>query len=114
MNRLYLTILHELGHALALDDLAVSDGIMSDNYMPRMGIVHPRVGDGAYFDERPEAILRHPVESLMLLNQIPVADVFEARLQVEPSGAACAAERATVRDLAAMEQTIERLRAAQE
>ena len=79
-----------------------------------MGIVHPRVGDGTYVDERPEAILRQPVEFLMLLNQIPMADLFEARLLVEPSVAARAAERATARDLAAMEQTIERLRAAKE
>ena len=79
-----------------------------------MGIVHPRVGDGTYLDERPEAILRQPIEFLMLLNQIPMADLFEARLLVEPSVAARAAERATARDLAAMEQTIERLRAAKE
>ena len=79
-----------------------------------LGIVLPRVGDGTYVTDRPEAILRQPVEFLMLLNQIPMADLFEARLLVERSVAARAAERATTRDLAEMEQTIERLRAAKE
>ena len=79
-----------------------------------MGIVLPRVGDGTYVDDRPETILRQPVEFLMLLNQIPMTDLFEARLLVEPSVASRAAGRATVRHLAEMEQTIERLRAAKE
>lgn len=50
-----------------------------------MGIVHPRVGDGNYVDERPESILREPVEFLMLLNQIPLAD-FCSRLACSWSG----------------------------
>ena len=32
----YLTVLHELGHALGLNHVAVSGNIMSYNYMPRM------------------------------------------------------------------------------
>ncbi|MYF49779.1 MAG: hypothetical protein F4220_06460 [Gammaproteobacteria bacterium] len=36
-NATYLTILHELGHALGLKHLPVSGNIMSYNYMPKLG-----------------------------------------------------------------------------
>ena len=36
VDRLYLTTLHEIGHALGLNHLPVAGNIMSYNYMPRM------------------------------------------------------------------------------
>lgn len=36
VNATYLTILHEIGHAIGLEHLPISGNVMSYNYMPRM------------------------------------------------------------------------------
>ena len=71
-----------------------------------MGVLTQHVGDGTYLSASAEAILKEPVDFLVLLDDLSHYELFETRLIVEPELAARAAERATAEDLAGLRQAI--------
>jgi GntR family transcriptional regulator, transcriptional repressor for pyruvate dehydrogenase complex len=71
-----------------------------------MGVLTQRVGDGTYLSASAEAILKEPLDFLVLLDDLSHYELFETRLIVEPELAARAAERATAEDLAGLRQAI--------
>jgi len=74
--------------------------------MQLMGVVSQRVGDGTYLNNDAAQVLREPLEFLILLADISDEELFDARVIVESELAACAAERATAEDLAALRKAI--------
>jgi len=71
-----------------------------------MGVLSQRVGDGTYLSASAEAILKEPIDFLVLLDDLSHYELFETRLIVEPELAARAAERATAEDMAGLRQAI--------
>lgn len=65
-----------------------------------MGVISQRVGDGTYLNKSAAAILREPMEFLILLDGISFHELMEARLLVEPELAARAALRGSDEDIA--------------
>jgi GntR family transcriptional regulator, transcriptional repressor for pyruvate dehydrogenase complex len=76
-----------------------------------MGVISQRVGDGTYLNNSASAVLREPLEFVMLLDGISPQEVMEARLVVEPELAARAAARANPLDIAAIGDHLERMQA---
>jgi GntR family transcriptional repressor for pyruvate dehydrogenase complex len=74
------------------------------------GVLYQRVGDGTYLRESCGEILSRPLELLIVLDGISVSELLETRLIVEPELAARAAERATSRDLEAIDLNIQAMR----
>ncbi|HXS97653.1 MAG TPA: FadR/GntR family transcriptional regulator [Candidatus Limnocylindrales bacterium] len=75
-----------------------------------MGVVSQRVGDGTYLNSAAPSILAEPMKFLMLLDGITFEELIEARLIVEPELAARAAERATPASIAALRESLRRMR----
>jgi GntR family transcriptional repressor for pyruvate dehydrogenase complex len=71
-----------------------------------MGVISQRVGDGTYLNTAAPAILAEPMEFLILLDGLSFHELMEARLIVEPELAARAAARATVEDIAELQQAM--------
>jgi GntR family transcriptional regulator, transcriptional repressor for pyruvate dehydrogenase complex len=71
-----------------------------------MGVISQRVGDGTYLNTAAPSILAEPLEFLILLDGISFHELMEARLIVEPELAARAAARATLEDVAELEQVL--------
>jgi GntR family transcriptional repressor for pyruvate dehydrogenase complex len=65
-----------------------------------MGVISQHVGNGTYLNANATAVLTQPMEFLVLLAGIPLTDLMEARLIVEPELAARAAARVTPAGLA--------------
>ncbi|MEO7142706.1 MAG: FadR/GntR family transcriptional regulator [Bryobacteraceae bacterium] len=76
-----------------------------------LGVVRQRVGDGTYLSTSASEILTEPLEFLVLLDGISLAELLETRLIVEPELAARAAERATAEDLADLRGSLEAMAA---
>ena len=79
-----------------------------------MGVISQRVGDGTYLNKGADAILREPMEFLILLDGISAHELMEARLLVEPELAARAALRASEEDIAEIHKELRAMEAAKE
>ena len=77
-----------------------------------MGVISQRVGDGTYLNTGADAILREPMEFLILLDGISSHELMEARLLVEPELAARAAIRASEEDIAEIARELRAMEAA--
>src|SRR5215471_2361467 len=75
-----------------------------------MGVVSQRVGDGTYLNAAAPSILAEPMEFLILLDGISMEELMDARLIVEPELAARAAARATPERIAALRESLGRMR----
>ena len=75
-----------------------------------MGVIRQRVGDGTYLTTSAASILSQPLEFLILVEGISLADLMETRLIVEPELAARAAERATSEDLVSLRRSLDGMR----
>ncbi|MDX2041093.1 MAG: FadR/GntR family transcriptional regulator [Acidobacteriota bacterium] len=71
-----------------------------------MGVISQRVGDGTYLNAAAPAILAEPMEFLILLDGLSFHELMETRLIVEPELAARAATRATLEDIAELQQVL--------
>jgi len=71
-----------------------------------MGVISQRVGDGTYLNTAAPSILAEPLEFLILLDGLSFHELMEARLIVEPELAARAAARATLEDVAELQQVL--------
>jgi GntR family transcriptional repressor for pyruvate dehydrogenase complex len=71
-----------------------------------MGVISQRVGDGTYLNTAAPSILAEPLEFLILLDGLSFHELMEARLIVEPELAARAADRATLEDVAELQQVL--------
>jgi GntR family transcriptional repressor for pyruvate dehydrogenase complex len=71
-----------------------------------MGVLTQRVGDGTYLSATAEAILKEPLDFLILLDDLSHHELMETRMIVEPELAARAAERATTEDLVGLRRAI--------
>ena len=71
-----------------------------------MGVISQRVGDGTYLNTAAPSILAEPMEFLILLDGLSFHELMETRLIVEPELAARAAIRATVEDIAELQQVL--------
>src|SRR5215510_5198733 len=71
-----------------------------------MGVISQRVGDGTYLNTAAPSILAEPLELLILLDGRSFHELMEARLMVEPELAARAAARATLEDVAELQQAL--------
>lgn len=76
-----------------------------------MGVISQRVGDGTYLNTAAPAILAEPLEFLILLDGLSFHELMEARLIVEPELAARAAARATLEDVAELQQVLTEMEA---
>ena len=79
-----------------------------------MGVISQRVGDGTYLNKGADAILREPMEFLILLDGISAHELMEARLLVEPELAARAALRASDEDIAEIQKELRAMEASKE
>ena len=79
-----------------------------------MGVISQRVGDGTYLNKGADAILREPMEFLILLDGISAHELMEARLLVEPELAARAALRASEEDIAEIHRELGAMEAAKD
>ncbi len=79
-----------------------------------MGVISQRVGDGTYLNKGADAILREPMEFLILLDGISAHELMEARLLVEPELAARAALRGSDEDVAEIYKELRAMEAAKE
>ena len=79
-----------------------------------MGVISQRVGDGTYLNKGDDAILREPMEFLILLDGISAHELMEARLLVEPELAARAALRASEEDIAEIHKELRAMETAKE
>lgn len=79
-----------------------------------MGVISQRVGDGTYLNKGADAILREPMEFLILLDGISAHELMEARLLVEPELAARAALRASEEDIAEIHKELRAMEAAKD
>lgn len=79
-----------------------------------MGVISQRVGDGTYLNKGADAILREPMEFLILLDGISFHELMEARLLVEPELAARAALRASEEDIAEIGRELRAMEAAKD
>jgi GntR family transcriptional regulator, transcriptional repressor for pyruvate dehydrogenase complex len=79
-----------------------------------MGVISQRVGDGTYLNKGADAILREPMEFLILLDGISAHELMEARLLVEPELAARAALRGSEEDIAEIHKELRAMEAAKE
>jgi GntR family transcriptional repressor for pyruvate dehydrogenase complex len=77
-----------------------------------MGVVTQRVGDGTYLSGDASSVLSEPLEFLFLLDETSSQELIEARLMVEPTLAARAAELATPEHLLILRHTIAEIAAA--
>jgi GntR family transcriptional regulator, transcriptional repressor for pyruvate dehydrogenase complex len=75
-----------------------------------MGVISQRVGDGTYVQENAAQIFMHPMELLVLFDSISMAELFEARMMVEPELAARAAERAKSQDLMSLRSALKKMK----
>jgi GntR family transcriptional repressor for pyruvate dehydrogenase complex len=75
-----------------------------------MGVVSQRVGDGTYLNGAAPSILAEPMEFLILLDGISMEELMDARLIVEPELAARAAARATREQIAALRESLGRMK----
>jgi GntR family transcriptional regulator, transcriptional repressor for pyruvate dehydrogenase complex len=103
----------ELAKSLDVSRAAVRQALKA---LAMMGVVMQRVGDGTYLKPDAANILDQPLDFLLLLDDVSIHELMEARLMVEPELSAKAAERATAEDLAALRETLRplgRLTAAQ-
>lgn len=71
-----------------------------------MGVISQRVGDGTYLNTAAPSILAEPMEFLILLDGLSFHELMETRLIVEPELAARAAIRATLEDIAELQQVL--------
>ena len=79
-----------------------------------MGVISQRVGDGTYLNKGADAILREPMEFLILLDSISAHELMEARILVEPELAARAALRASEEDIAEIHKELHAMETAKE
>ena len=70
-----------------------------------IGVITQRIGDGSYLNSDASLILTLPLNFLVLLDDISLIDLFEARLMIEPELAARAAESASTEELDAMRRS---------
>lgn len=70
-----------------------------------VGAISQRVGDGSYLSADGSTLLNLPLSLLVLLDDVSLVEMFEARLMIEPELAARAAESASSEDLSAMRRT---------
>jgi GntR family transcriptional regulator, transcriptional repressor for pyruvate dehydrogenase complex len=73
--------------------------------LENVGVLSQRVGDGTYLNNDASGILSVPLNFLILLDDISLLELFEARLMLEPELAARAAQSASGEDLEAMRRT---------
>src|SRR5665213_845251 len=64
-----------------------------------MGVITQKVGDGHYLNKDASAVLRVPMDFLLLLDGTTIEEVTDLRLIIEPALAAKAAEHAMSRDI---------------
>jgi len=97
----------QLAKALKVNRAAVRQALKA---LAMMGVISQRIGDGTYMRPDAGSILSLPLDFLVLLDEVSPDELMEARLMVEPELCAKAAERATVDDLAAIRETLRRVR----
>lgn len=92
-------------------ELAERFGVSRSSLRPVMkvletvGAISQRVGDGSYLSADGSSLLDLPLSLLVLLDDVSLVEMFEARLMIEPEFAARAAVCASSEDLAAMRRT---------
>lgn len=79
-----------------------------------MGIITARPGAGTYITKSAREILHQPMKFQALINQSDAAELFEARRIIETGLAELAAQRATERDLKALDLEVAAMRRSME
>ncbi|GAA4258289.1 FadR/GntR family transcriptional regulator [Dactylosporangium darangshiense] len=89
----------ELSELLGISRPTLRETIRS---LVSLNILESRHGSGTYVAALSTSALLEPLQFVMALNERTVAELFEARLVIEPALAALAAARAGAADVAAM------------
>jgi len=71
-----------------------------------MGVITQKIGDGSYLNRDASAVLRVPMDFLLLLDGTTIEEVTDLRLIIEPALAAKAAEHAMSRDIELLRQSL--------
>jgi GntR family transcriptional repressor for pyruvate dehydrogenase complex len=79
-----------------------------------LGLIEVRQGDGTYLRRRPSNLLPESFEWGLLLSEHQLADVIEARREIEMVLAGLAARRRTDEDVTALRELLDRMRDAPE
>ena len=74
--------------------------------LENLGVISQRVGSGTRLNPGAASILAEPLQFWILLDGITFAELVDARLIVEPKLAGLAAEKATKKDLDALQSAI--------
>jgi GntR family transcriptional regulator, transcriptional repressor for pyruvate dehydrogenase complex len=97
----------ELAKALAVSRAALRQALKA---LAMMGVVSQRIGDGTYMKPDAGSILSRPFDFLVLLDDVSLDELMEARMMVEPDLSAKAAQRATVDDLELIRRALRPIR----
>lgn len=97
----------ELAEMLGISRPSVRQALKALSFM---GLIRARQGAGTYISDSAVDILSRPLEFLPLVRNLPLSELFEARMIVEVKAAALAARRATDDDLNAMCEALEACR----
>ena len=97
----------ELAISLGVSRAAIRQALKA---LAMMGVVSQRIGDGTYMKPDAGGILSRPLDFLVLLDEVSLDELMEARLMVEPELSFKAAQRATSDDLDAIRKTLAPIR----
>jgi GntR family transcriptional repressor for pyruvate dehydrogenase complex len=97
---------NEIGKMLGVSRTVVREAV---RLLSARGLVEARSGSGIYVRELNSGMIRDPIDLLLRSRAIKVSDIVEVRALIEVHLAGLAAERATSKDIAAMEEAIAKL-----
>lgn len=98
----------EFAEQLGVSRTAVREALRS---LENAGLVHCQqgMGGGAFICERDSNVVMQAVSDMVMLGQVPWADVTETRIVVTEQAIRLACERATEEDFAALERDIDHI-----
>jgi len=97
----------QMGEMLGVSRTVVREAV---RLLSARGLVEARSGSGIYVRELNSGLMRDPIDLLLRCKALKPEDIVEVRVLIEVHLAGLAAERATSEDIAAMEDSIARLR----
>jgi len=96
-----------MGEMLGVSRTVVREAV---RLLSAKGLVEVRTGSGIYVRELNADLIRDPMDLLLRSRVITVEDIIEVRVLVQVHVAGLAAQRASADDIAALEETIAKLR----
>jgi GntR family transcriptional regulator, transcriptional repressor for pyruvate dehydrogenase complex len=97
---------NEMGKMLGVSRTVVREAV---RLLSARGLVEAKTGSGIYVRELTSGMIRDPIDLHLRSRAIKTDDIVEVRAAIEVHLAGLAAERATLKDIAAMEDAVAKL-----